>query len=258
MLYWINRDDKKVHRCPLSAFTNGTITLTHPQVQTLYSNLDTPHGLVLDVPARKLYWADTGTNPGAGTGGQAVSRGDFDGATAQELLASGTEPWDMDLDRRCASYSEWRARCFRRDAPPEQTDLHADPDGDGLVNAVEYALDGSPLWADASGLPESYLTSGPVANAVYHGMKYRRRGGTTDLTYFVQTSTNLTDWVGSPAEPQTTELQVRSLSDGMEEVTLRTLEPVSGLAAHYLRLNVVIATGFGGRFQANWVARRDR
>lgn len=68
MLYWINRDDKKVHRCPLAAFESGAIPLTHPAVQTLYTNLDTPHGLTLDIPARKIYWADTGTNPGNGTG----------------------------------------------------------------------------------------------------------------------------------------------------------------------------------------------
>ena len=28
MLYWINRNDKKVHRCPMSAFAGGTIDLS--------------------------------------------------------------------------------------------------------------------------------------------------------------------------------------------------------------------------------------
>jgi hypothetical protein len=114
MLYWINRNDKKVHRCPLSAFAGGTIPLTNPAVQTLYTNLDTPHGLEVDIPARKLYWADTGTNPGAGNGERAVSRGDFDGRTPLEVLATGSEPWDVDLDRRCNSFAEWRTRCFRK------------------------------------------------------------------------------------------------------------------------------------------------
>ena len=60
MIYWINRDDKKVHRCPLSALPVNVPT--SPAVQTLYAGLDTPHGLVLDLPAGKLYWADTGSN----------------------------------------------------------------------------------------------------------------------------------------------------------------------------------------------------
>jgi hypothetical protein len=239
----------------LSAFSGGPIALTNPAVQTLYSNLDTPHGLVLDVPARKLYWADTGTNPGSGTGGQAVSRGDFDGRGPLEILASGAEPWDVDLDRRCVNYSEWRARCFRRDAPSEQTGLQADPDGDGLVNAAEYALDLSPMDVETTGLPQGHLTTGPVTNALYHGMNYRRRAGTSDLSYYVQVSTNLTDWQGSSAEPQTEEVEVKPLADGMEEVTIRTLQPVSDLSCHYLRLNIVILVGFAGRFELAIFAR---
>jgi hypothetical protein len=240
MLYWINRDDKKVHRCPLSALTNGPIPLTHPAVQTLYTNLDTPHGLALDIPARKLYWADTGTNPGSGTGEKAVSRGDFDGLTPMEVLATGSEPWDVDLDLRCAHYDEWRRRCFRRDASAAQTDPSEDPDGDGLPNAVEYALDLSPLHAEASGLPVGFLTTGPVAGAVYHAVKYRRRAGTSDLTCYVQTSTNLLVWSGSPSSPETTEIQVTPLGAGMEEATARTVNPVSGLSSHFLRVIVTV------------------
>ncbi len=240
MLYWINRDDKKVHRCPLTAFAGGTIPLTHPAVQTLYTNLDTPHGLVLDVPARKLYWADTGSNMGLGTGDRAVSRGDFDGSTPQEVLATGSEPWDVDLDRRCGSYAEWRMRCFRRDAAMAQMDPSADPDGDGIPNGMEYALNLSPLHMDAAGLPEGLLTSGPVTNAPYHGLRFRRRSGAGDLTYTPQVSTNLASWSGTPAEPQTSEIEVQSLGDGMEVVTVRTLYPLTGIPTHFMRLKLTV------------------
>jgi len=240
MLYWINRDDKKVHRCPLSAFTNGTIGLTNPVVQTLYTGLDTPHGLVLDLPARKLYWADTGTNPGIGTGEKAVNRGDLDGSTPQEVLAIGTEPWDVDLDRRCATYSEWRQRCFRRDAPSAQTDPAADPDGDGIVNLLEYAFDLAPMDADRSALPEGFETTGPSLSGKYHGIKYRRRADASDLTYTVQVSTDLVTWRGSASDPQTVEAGVTSLGDGMEEVTARTLYTVNGLSTHFMRVSVSV------------------
>lgn len=238
MLYWINRDDAKVHRCPLSAFAGGTIPLTHPAVQTLYTGLDTPHGLVLDIPARKLYWADTGGNAGTGSGDRAVSRGEFDGSTPMEILATGSEPWDVDLDRRCASYAEWQLRCFRRDAVAEQTNPDADPDGDGLNNILEYAFNLPPLHANTNGLPEGLLTSGPVPDTVYHALTFRRRAGAVDLTCFVQTSTNLATWNGSPADPQTTTLQVSPLEDDMEEVTVRTTDPISGYSTHFLRLVV--------------------
>ena len=238
MLYWINRDDKKVHRCPLSAFVGGTITLTHPAVQTLYTNLDTPHGLALDIPARKLYWADTGTNPGLGTGGRAVCRGDFDGGTPLEILATGSEPWDVDIDLRCTNYVEWVTRCFRRDAPTEQIDPDADPDADGIPNAVEYALDLSPMQADRSQLPTSFIAAGPVSTAHYHAITYRRRIGTGDLTYDVQISTNLTDWVSSATNSVTIEIQVTPLGDGMESASTRTLYTVSGYTNHFMRLRV--------------------
>lgn len=235
MLYWINRDDKKVHRCPLSAFAGGTIPLTHPAVQTLYTNLDTPHGLVLDIPARKLYWADTGTNPGLGEGGQSVCRGDFDGSTSLEILATGTEPWDVDLDLRCASYSEWVLRCFRRDATLVQTSPDADPDGDGIPNAVEYALDLSPLRADRSELPAGFVAVGPTQGE-YHGVNYRRRIGAGDLHYDVEVSTNLTQWAGGA----TVEIRVTPLGDGMESASTRTLYTVSGLTNHFLRVRATL------------------
>jgi Low-density lipoprotein receptor repeat class B len=236
MLYWINRDDKKVHRCPLLAFAGGTIPLTHPAVQTLYTNLDTPHGLALDIPARKLYWADTGTNPGNGTGGQSVCRGDFDGSTPLEILATGTEPWDVDLDLRCANYTEWTQRCFRRDALPAQTAPDADPDGDGIPNAVEYAFDLSPMHADRSELPAGFVAVGPTQGD-YHAVNYHRRIGTSDLHYEVQVSTNLTQW----AEGATVEIQVTPLGDGMESASARTLYTVSGYTNHFMR----VRTTFG-------------
>jgi hypothetical protein len=237
MLYWINRDDKKVHRCPLSAFANGAIPLTHPAVQTLYTNLDTPHGLTLDIPARKLYWADTGTNPGNGTGGQSICRGDFDGSTPLEVLATGSEPWDVDLDLRCASYAEWVQRCFRRDATPTQMAPDADPDGDGAPNAVEYAFDLSPLHADRSALPAGFVAGGP-APGDYHAVNYRRRNGAIDLRYEVQVSTNLTDWA---ADGMTVEIQVTPIADGMESASARTRYTVSGLPAHFMRARMTLA-----------------
>ena len=235
MLYWINRDDKKVHRCPLSAFEQGTIPLTHQAVQTLYTNLDTPHGIALDIPARKVYWADTGTNPGEGTGGQSVCRGDFDGSTPLEILATGTEPWDVDLDLRCTNYTEWVQRCFRRDAPPAQIAPEADPDGDGVPNAVEYAFDLAPMHADRSELPTGFMTVGPTQGE-YHAVNYRRRLATSDLGYDVQVSTNLAQWAGDA----TVEVQVTPRGDGMESVSARTLYTVSGLTNHFLRVHATL------------------
>jgi hypothetical protein len=238
ILYWINRDDKKIHRCPLTAFTNGPISITHAAVQTLYSGLDTPHGLALDIRARKLYWADTGSNSGAGAGDKAVSRGDFDGISPMEVLATGSEPWDVDLDLRSASYSEWRSRCFRSDALPQRTTPNADPDGDGISNALEYAFNLSPLQRDLKSpavLIHSHGTNSPT-------LMFRRRTATTDLTYTIQTSTNLVAWTSSADAPQISELSVVAREEGMEEVTARLVSMAGDRPVLFVRLSVELAT----------------
>jgi hypothetical protein len=238
MLYWINRDDKKVHRCPLFAFDGGTISITHPAVQTLYTNLDTPHGLALDIPARKIYWADTGTNPGLGLGGQSICRGDFDGSTPLEVLATGTEPWDVDLDLRCTNYVEWTQRCFRRDAPPEQIDPMADPDGDAIPNAAEYAFDLSPMHADLQGLPKGFIQAEPVSGTIFHFISYRRRATASDLSYAVHVATNVTGWVIVTPYALTEQVDVTPLGEGMEFVTERTSYSLSGKPNHFMRVQI--------------------
>ena len=82
---------------------------------------------------------------------------------------------------------------------------------------------------------------GPAINADYHALRFRRRAGTSDLSYVVQVSTNLTTWAGSATEPQTVEVDVRPLGNDMEEVTARTVYAVSGLPQHFMRLTVTLA-----------------
>jgi len=241
MLYWVNRNDKKVHRVPLSALGGPTpIPLTHPAVETLYDNLDTPHGLTIDIPARKIYWADTGTNAGEGQGGRAVNRGDIDGSSPMEVLASGSQPWDVELDRRCLTYHEWRRRCFRVDATPEQTAPDANPEADPFNNALEYLFNLAPLHPDGSGTLQTLLVVDSQTGLIHPAIRYPRRAGTSDLTSWVEVSTNLTEWEGSLGAPATVELQVRPLGDGMEEVTARTLDPLSELPVVFMRVGVAL------------------
>lgn len=241
MLYWINRDDKKVHRCPLSAFNSPAsrlpLSLTHPAVQTLYTNLDTPHGLTLDIPARKIYWADTGTNPGNGTGGQSICRGDFDGSTPLEILATGTEPWDVDLDLRCTNYTEWVQRCFRRDASAAQTDADADPDGDGIPNAAEYAFDLSPMHADQLKLATLFVRVGAGVSDDQQAVIYLRRSGASDLQYKVQVSTNLLQW----SDGETVEGTFAPGVDGTELVLSSSIHTIVTRSNHFMRVQVQLA-----------------
>jgi DNA-binding beta-propeller fold protein YncE len=227
-LYWCERDGTHViHRA----------TLDGGAVQDVYTGLDTPHGLVLDFAARKLYWADTGTNAVGGFNARGISRGDMDGTTPAEIVVAGTaanQPWDLDLDRRNASYAEWAARFFRYDATNKnRTD---DPDDDGLKNVMEYALGSGPL---APNSPPTNWVRVTHEGVDYPAIQFRRRGGTNDLTVLVQVSTDLATWKDNTIGAFTTETSTIAQEDGMELVTVRSNSPMTTSPQH-LRLKVSV------------------
>ena len=76
------------------------------------------------------------------------------------------------------------------------TNLTADPDGDGVVNGIEYAFDLSPQTADKSSLPHFSLETHNVngTNGTYLTVQFLRQLGATNLTYVLQGSDDLTNW----------------------------------------------------------------
>ncbi|MDA0813372.1 MAG: hypothetical protein O3C21_13415, partial [Verrucomicrobia bacterium] len=142
-IYWVNRNDKKIQRRDLAG----------GKIEDIYTELDTPHGMVLDVLARKIYWADTGTNTGSGVGQQFVNRGDMEGGTPQEFIGTGgtsNDAWDIVLDTRPAAFSQWQARFFRKDRGANAGPL-SDPDHDGLDNTLECVLGSHPMHPETDG-----------------------------------------------------------------------------------------------------------
>lgn len=75
--------------------------------------------------------------------------------------------------------------------------LTADPEGDGLINLLEYALSLDPTLADLTGLPEVELKD--YSGTTYLSMTFHRSSLASDLTYTVQVSNDLVTWtdVGS-------------------------------------------------------------
>ena len=226
--YWCERDGAHVIR--REAIAGGPVL-------DVYTGLDTPHGLVLDVAARKMYWADTGTNAVGGFNARGISRGDMDGSTPAEIVVAGTaanQPWDLDLDRRNATYADWRARFFRYDAAAAITTATADPDFDGLKNVAEYALGSVPLAPN--GAPTEWLRV-MDGGADYPAIRFRRRAGTSDLTLLVQVSHDLALWQDNTTGAFTTEVSAVAQEDGMELVTVRSNTALGPLPQH-LRVKV--------------------
>jgi hypothetical protein len=239
MVYWVQRGSGPsagagVFRQPI---VPGTIQTLYGAGSLNGTQLDTPHGIILDLPARKVYWTDTGTNSGSGFNERGISRGDLDGTGAPEAIVSQAtgsgQPWDLDLDTRTPSYAEWRARFFRVDALPAVTDKLVDPDTDGALNLAEYAFASPPLHGGSAPFLEPLkVTDGGVD---YGAVRFLRRIGATDLTYHVQLSNNLSAW----AETLTVQFGTPTpADDGMELVTFRATVPINGNIRVFFRVRV--------------------
>ena len=73
-------------------------------LKTVYTGLDTPHGMVLDPGGNAIYWADTGTNTVQGSKGpHCVMKGSLDGKAKATAVYKGSQPWDVDVYRPKAS-----------------------------------------------------------------------------------------------------------------------------------------------------------
>ena len=241
MLYWVNRNAGKIMRCPLSALPVNAAG--SPAVQTVYSNLDTPHGMTLDVKAGKIYWVDTASNGFPNTlGDNAVSRGDMDGSGPHEVLVFlGTDPWDIELDPRVAGYGEWVARYFIK-SPGTLAAPVSDPDNDGILNVMECALGLHPRRADVSGLPVLILHT--EGGETFPAIRFTRRTGVTGLEVLPQHSTDLEFWwdENSPTDgiPRLTPVSATPLPENLELVTVRSIFSLEQMPRQYLRVRAAV------------------
>jgi len=89
-----------------------------------------------------------------------------------------------------STYTVWLSQYFWYGA---DTSLTADPNQNGVSNLLEYGLDLNPLSTTPPTLPvvgwDAITPDGPWLT-----FTYRRNKSAMDLTYVVQTSTDLVNW----------------------------------------------------------------
>jgi hypothetical protein len=220
--YWADRQSGTIFRRALS----GTIN------ETVISGMNAPHGLAIDVQARKVYWADTGQrNSGpTETSARRVARCNFDGTEYENLTATDglTEPWDLALDLSCPTYADWRARFFS--AGSALANLADDADGDGLENILEYAFDSNPRDGGAMGGPK------PVAS----GISFPRRR-VSSLTYRIEVSTDLATWHyngDGSGQTWTNESSVTPIDAEMDSVLIEPGVVLAGAPKLFYRIRI--------------------
>ena len=179
-----------------------------------------------------------------GNGGETLTVLGRHGEMIWRFSYSDKEPWPVDADG--AGYSivlnhptshpapdpalgaNWRSSAGKNGAPgqpdgmPFTLDPLGDLDGDGLLNFLEYATGSdpavpSPSNAISAGM-RSYAVNGAIGRHVT--VEFRRNLRAADVTYELQTSSNLRDWSGSSGD--LVYVGTRNNGEGTATVTWRT------------------------------------
>ena len=142
----------------------------------------------------------------------------------------------IDLARPATPYSTWQNNHFTAAqlADPAVSGDLADPNGDGIVNLLEYALNLDPLTANRAGLPVAApATLNGTTNLT---LTYTRVKAATDLAYVVEVSADLVTWNSGSA--YTADVSV--IDQGTtQQVATRDLTAISAVnPRRFIRLRV--------------------
>ena len=106
----------------------------------------------------------------------------------------------------------------------------ASPAGDGVYNLIKYALGLPPLMpAVAAQLPSGSIQTFSGQN--YLTLTINRAANPSDITYTVEVSSNLLDWVSGPANTVT-------LTNTASQLVVRDDVPVPSATPRFMRLVV--------------------
>lgn len=149
--------------------------------------------------------------------------GDYDVVVTNSAGSATSNVAVLTVTSPLSALQTWRVTYFGApEATGDAADL-ADPDADGLVNLVEYALGFDPKEADVAALPATASADGQWV------FNYTRPVDRSDLTYTVQVSTNLQTWATVAQE------QAAVVGD---TATWRAVYPQAGNPNAFFRLSV--------------------
>lgn len=124
-------------------------------------------------------------------------------------------------------FASWQAA--QGFATEEEGAIHADPDGDGIRNVVEYALGLNALSPDRSSLPLGAVEN--VGGENFLTLAVNRNTEATDAVLTVEVSSDLVIW--DSGESHTT-----VISDTADLLKVRDNTPLTGAGKRFIRLNV--------------------
>jgi hypothetical protein len=187
-----------------------------------------------------------GFQPAAGNRFQAMAfasrSGNFaqlTGSTIDDNLAltGAATNTSYTLTATTTPYKQWQTAQLGAGAGnPLFAGAGADPDGDGIVNWLEYSLGLNPNQRDVTKLPAAALQK--TGGNTYLTLKYRQLIGQPTLDYNVGVSDDLQAWDWTESQIEQLGLPAPTGDGSTEEVTVRVATPIAGQPMKFLRLRV--------------------
>ena len=162
-------------------------------------------------------------------------------ATARTALTTASDhlPVVADYTVVAPPYPTWQAQHFTSAqlADPTISGSTADPDGDGIPNLIEYALNLSPIVPSVSGLPKVGTTV--IGGSPYLTLTYTKVIANTDISYVPQVSGDLATWNAGANYVAT--VSTTNNPDGVTQtVVVRDLMAMTGAGRRFIRLAVTM------------------
>lgn len=108
-------------------------------------------------------------------------------------LAVAQTATSLNLDTIKSSFGDWQDLKFGANAGnPAIAGPDATPAGDGIPNALKYALNIDPFVVGSSKLPRAAMLEDPITHALHLGLTFRRLIGVSDPLYVPRVSSGLT------------------------------------------------------------------
>ena len=169
-------------------------------------------------------------------------QGSITAASALSALTTASDHLPVVADYTVVSptpYSTWQSKYFTSAqlANAAVSGNAADPDGDGIPNLLEYALNLSPTTPSVAGLPTVGQTV--VSGSSYLTLAFTKVIADTDITYVPQVSGGLAAWNSGASYVAT--VSTTNNADGLTQtVVVRDLTPMAGAGQRFIRLAVTM------------------